>query len=255
MLSKLIKHEFLYLSKIFIPVYVIYLGLALVVSVLARIVAGFEGAPSTQLTTTLSILAATFGFMYGFATMVLTVMTMFDNVRRFQKNMLTDEGYLTNTLPVTAVEHITAKMIGGITNFAASFVAILLGAFIVGGSKSFGTIKDMWDFLVSEKIKPGTIAIIFVFTLSIYLAIMSLGYLICCINSMANSKGAVGIGAAFGIINIGTVILAWYNMFLSRYLEPTVNVTLLLNALLFLVSAGIMFFLTAYTLKNRLNLQ
>ena len=253
MLGKLIKHEYLYLLKTFTPIYVIYIGLAVLLSILTRVDDAelFSGTVGT----TIEIFTAIMAVVYVFGTMVLAVLTMFDSIRRFHKNMLTDEGYLTNTLPVTATEHIAAKLIGGITNYVISFVIIAVSVCIMAGNHIKDMIKGISLVINDIELKPEHIALILIVGLSVYLALILLGYFIACINSMANSKGAVGVLLAIVLFNAASYILAEVNMLVSKYCDFDETGTALVNALFFLVCAGIMFFFTRLILKKHLNLQ
>ena len=122
MVKKLFKHEYHFYLRIMAIVY----GILLTMSVATRLIATFESdtkayeiiSTFTLITYYISILAA-FGFAF-----VLGIV-------RFYKNMFTCEGYLTNTLPVTASQHIMVKSITAFSMDLLSAIAVALSVFIV----------------------------------------------------------------------------------------------------------------------------
>ena len=121
MVKKLFKHEYHFYLRIMAIVY----GILLTMSVATRLIATFESdtkayeiiSTFTLITYYISILAA-FGFAF-----VLGIV-------RFYKNMFTCEGYLTNTLPVTASQHIMVKSITAFSMDLLSAIAVALSVVI-----------------------------------------------------------------------------------------------------------------------------
>lgn len=121
MVKKLFKHEYHFYLRIMAIVY----GILLTMSVATRLIATFESdtkayeiiSDFTQITYVMSVLAA-FGFAF-----VLGIV-------RFHKNMFTCEGYLTNTLPVTAAQHIMVKSVTALSMDVLSAIVVGLSVFI-----------------------------------------------------------------------------------------------------------------------------
>ena len=126
MLGKLIKHEFIFMLKDFTRTYIIYGGVVLLLKLLISIASGSR-EPGTAMTTLLVI----FAVIYYVFTFVLALLTISHNVRRFKKNMFSQEGYLTNTLPVTPAQHVFAKVIVGLCNYILSFIIVYIGILIL----------------------------------------------------------------------------------------------------------------------------
>ena len=97
MLGKLIKYEFKATGRIFLPVF----GALLVMSAISRLLIGLQLKTPQVISITLSsmLIAAAFVLI-----LVLTI-------QRFNKNLLSGEGYLMHTLPVSTDKLIWSKLI------------------------------------------------------------------------------------------------------------------------------------------------
>ncbi len=121
MVKKLLKYEFISLSKPLIPMGIILLCSAL----FTRIVQFFESSGTTY-----KILIYSSSILLGLSMIVAIVMTVAVCVIRFYKNMFTAEGYLTLTLPVTHTEHILSKLISAVISSVVSLIAVIAALFI-----------------------------------------------------------------------------------------------------------------------------
>ncbi|MEG1001036.1 MAG: ABC transporter permease, partial [Cellulosilyticaceae bacterium] len=103
MLGKLIKYEFKATGRTFLPLY----GAILIVALVQR----FFGRSSQELFEELNRIGdfATIALVALF--MALGVITLVVTIQRFQKSLLSDEGYLMFTLPVKTRSLIASKMI------------------------------------------------------------------------------------------------------------------------------------------------
>lgn len=124
MLRKLMKYEFKATGRGILPLY----GALLVFALITRIL--FKGGLDEKINDTFS----TFGsianmicvFAYGFTMAAVFVATFFIIVQRFYKNILGDEGYLMNTLPIKPYLNIINKIIVSlIWTIVSCFVACL----------------------------------------------------------------------------------------------------------------------------------
>jgi hypothetical protein len=112
MLKKLLKYEFKATIRIFTPIYIAIL----LVSIVNRLVRLTEIKLAFNLTSI--VLAGLF--------VALGVLTIIGVVQRFNKNLLSDEGYLMFTLPVSSTELIISKLITTIVwTIASAIVAVL----------------------------------------------------------------------------------------------------------------------------------
>ncbi len=117
MVKKLFKHEFLAAFRLWLPMQIILLAVAL----FGRIVQFFE--------TDTDVYALVFRssvVIYVLAIIACLFLTLIFGIVRFYKNLFTHEGYLSFTLPVTSSQHIGVKVLvaGG------AMVSTLLAAFI-----------------------------------------------------------------------------------------------------------------------------
>lgn len=114
------KYEIKATGRILIPLYIALLAFAAINKIfigtgLSDKLEGFGSIPFI-----LSI------FGYGCTMAAVFIVTFFVIIQRFYKNLLGDEGYLMNTLPVTTITNITSKLsIATFWNIVSGFVAIL----------------------------------------------------------------------------------------------------------------------------------
>lgn len=127
MVRKLIKHEFDAVGRSMFPMAVILLAM----SFFTRIIQIFEVQSRTY-----NIVLGSAIVMLVIAMIVSLVMSVVISIKRFYTNMFTGEGYLTMTLPVTAVQHILTKLLVAFVSVAATVVAII----IAGSIATFGEV-------------------------------------------------------------------------------------------------------------------
>ena len=65
----------------------------------------------SQLSELPDLLIVLYLFAYVLIVIAASVMTQVLMIQRYYKNLFTDEGYLTNVLPVSATDHILSKML------------------------------------------------------------------------------------------------------------------------------------------------
>ncbi len=116
MLGKLIKHEFKACSRYFLPIYVALL--------LVFLLNGFTLPKSSDSTVSLIMI-----ILLTSVTLLFLFINLYVTIKRFASSIYGDEGYLTNTLPVTANQLIASK---AITILIYSFLStIILGVSIL----------------------------------------------------------------------------------------------------------------------------
>ncbi|MBQ6550520.1 MAG: hypothetical protein IJL78_03845 [Lachnospiraceae bacterium] len=139
MVKKLFKYEFSAMLKKLLPLFVIVLGTAF----LNRIIQFFE-----RDSTTYNILFVSSVVLLVISCVVLLVGTLWISVSRYYKNMFTNEGYLTLSLPVTADQHITTKCVTALACGILSFLVCLFGGMIATSNGIFSEIvKAGWWLL------------------------------------------------------------------------------------------------------------
>ncbi|MBR2284729.1 MAG: hypothetical protein IJ874_10005 [Ruminococcus sp.] len=258
MLRKLVKHEYIYLIKTFTPIYIIYLASAAALRLFTLFGYDFIDSAAKAANPVIYSMTIIYFFVVAAFTIlasVMAILTMADNVRRFKNNMFTDEGYLTNTLPVTATEHIAAKLIAGCTNFLCSFAVLTLGLFIASRSSTSFILKAIWEAITDPDVEISEKLTIILLIFMVYITFQLLGYLAVSLSSMANGgRGFLGgiVGAfstVFGLIFISRV--AAFSVAGGLGAVPS----MLMVCLVLLVFCVIMGLIVTMIIKNHLNLQ
>lgn len=251
MLGKLIKHEYIYLLKRFSIIYVVYLCSALLLKLLSLF--DVEYSADNPLYYTYSSVLFITSSVFVILTSALAFLTIADNIRRFKKNMFSDEGYLTNTLPVTATQHIVAKLIAGATNYLVSFLCLFLGFFIVVQSEVIEILSLFKEMF--EELEVSQIICVLLLSLSVYIAFMLFGYFVSALGSMANSKWLVGAAVTIAAFFFVTTAVSWiYSGLMLSNIESVEAVMLVFTAF-FAACAAVFYLLTVNIIKKHLNLQ
>ncbi len=248
MLGKLIKHEFIYLIKDFTRTYIIYGAVVLILKLLLSI-AIHDNDPGTALTTLLII----FLIIYYIFTLILALLTISHNSRRFKKNMFSHEGYLTNTLPVTPTQHIIAKVIVGAVNYILSFFVIFIGIEVL--LSGIGIEKYLSRWLSEYLDYLDDIGILFPMFLQLatgYLAFLLFCYLISSVSSMIGGSKGLAALLAIGIIIAYIFIITVMSVQLE---DSTESAKMYVFSLFHAILAAIEFGTVTYIIKNKLNLQ
>ena len=256
MLGKLIKHEYIYIIRTFTPVYIVFLIAAVLVKCFT-LIDDAEFEPNGALGFTLVAIVFCITLVFGGLAAFMALMTFVANVNRFKKNMFSDEGYLTNTLPVTATEHIVAKVIAGATNYLVSFVVLLIGIAIVSGSDSLHMIQELYEVITSPEIPLTTKLAGFLLGLLVFLSALLLFYLLTALNSMTNSKGCLGVivGAAVFIFGIFAVSRIFAEMMTTDFFIKSPTAALLVFCAFFAACGAVLYVILVNIIKNHLNLQ
>lgn len=249
MLRKLLKYELMYLVKDFTRTYIFYAADILILALLVGI--GNSGAGGTAYVTLLGI----FGVIYYVFTLILAMLTITHNVKRFKKNMFSHEGYLTNTLPVTPAQHVIAKVIIGAVNYVASFVIIYLGMLLLSAcSGEIETFRKVMEFAFNFIGDIGLLVPTFLMLATGYLALLLCCYMVTSIGSMIGaSKGgsaAIGVGLAAAYIFVTSML---NSVMVDGGVSP--KGILYIYSFFYALCAVGEFFIVTYIIKNKLNLQ
>ncbi|MBQ8572279.1 MAG: hypothetical protein IJ451_02285 [Ruminococcus sp.] len=269
MVKKLIKHEFMALARMLVPMYVILLGLSLI----TRIIVIFENdSVIYDIISVSSIVVLTIGLVVG------NIYTIVSCIIRFYRNLFSKEGYLTFTLPVSVEAHIFTKLLCAGVSYIAS-IAIIFAAFCIATSgELLVEIFKAANFIfgmASEQLGANLGLYILEFAI---LALISIGvsfmlfYACMCIGQLAKrSRVLLALGVYFGyyyltqiIVTLGMVFMTVFQdseLFLDLmdwiYLNPTEFVHVALIALIvFEAIMGTVYYLVAHTImKKKLNLE
>ena len=266
MLGKLIKHEFRATWRIMWP---IFLGM-LVLAVLARLTAPLMENSGGNGFLNLVCMLITTCFIFGMAALFIAPMIL--SAVRFKKSMLSDEGYLTMTLPAGTYQILGAKLIVSIVWYAAAAAVglALMAMMVISWSDVgeipmlmehfFGAIKQADAKLMSDA--AVVIAELFfccVFaitatTLMLYTS-LSMGY---SFNKHKTLWTVLFIVVLFQVSEIITVRLGFGTLgsalWLTEGLAPVKSLLLMIIASQVVLSA-VYFFVTGFFVTRKLNLE
>ena len=153
MFVKSIKYELRSVARIVVPLLIIFLCAAMIMSLgfmLDGRVFGFTKKAESGET----ILAVLFSLAEGFIGLGLFVLMIAINIavyiliiHRFYVSFFTDEGYLTFTLPVTIDCHLTVKIVSMFFWNLAALIVTLLGGLIIFGGLYVGYTEEATEVL------------------------------------------------------------------------------------------------------------
>lgn len=268
MLGKLLKHEWSATAKTFLPLY----AAAAFMTLIAKITTSLDVFQRPYLNVILGISIAA----YVFLLIALLAVTAVLIIIRFYKNMVTDEGYLMHTLPVTAANHIWAKTIVAACWSILSFFVFCISLFLLLITPEsyqeltrilsmIGTEIAEYGFSIPLLILEGIVFMIICLVNSILFVYVSIA-----LGQVLSHNKILGSIAAAVIINVVTQIITFMVSIptllrLSRLNSPdlvtfemgfnALQSYLLLSSLSVLVFSVIYFFTTKYILKKKLNLE
>ncbi len=271
MVKKLFKHEIRSYLRVFIPVYLILLGIAL----LGRVIQFFE----TE-TTAYTIIAGSSLFAFYIALCATMVMSVVLAIVRYYRNLFTGEGYLTFTLPVTTNQLLLVKLFTAMFFEVISLIvaAVSLCIYTAGdllteigkaGAYLFDKVYDklgghFWGYLAEG------IVLLVVAAAAGFL----LYYLCICIGQLFNKNrvlAAFGIYAAFyfGTQILATIVMvvgiALYEIdllpleaiekFMETHPYATAHIVLCGLLVVYAVLALVYYLISRSIIKRRLNLE
>lgn len=274
MLTKLLKHHFKDIAKIIIPINLFALGLSLLFSLIGHIPAVHD-SNSLLLGGILTI-----GFLFYVLTLLLLVFgTFFYTIVYYYRDMYSDQGYLTHTLPVSENQHLCSHTLLSLFWCIVSTAGALLSVLILcclttGVSKTFSGLSDFISELLTsmEKVLHQPAWLLILFFILLTLSSLLSTYLQFCfslaIGQLAQKNRIACSAAAFAVIYIVRQLLAvigvWLFALKASALELSTNdeaafqevfSPLFSMSLLLTVLFCVLFYLgTLYINKKKLNL-
>ncbi len=210
MLRKLYKHEFHLLLRSLFPIYAA-LGLFAVVC---------------KLTSLIEIDNVIYEAVMGFSTVfyVVSILAMFVVgmviiVVRFYKNLLSQEGYLTFSLPFTATEHIVCKLICAAAMMLLNGIAVIFSLIIVGlGSELMDEIIEILPIMFKEVFAGYSALSVTLFFIQIFIMIV-----ISMFQSVLMYYTAMAIGQQFRN-KIGGSVIAYIGLYVATETFSTITI-------------------------------
>ncbi|MEG1433354.1 MULTISPECIES: hypothetical protein [Eubacterium] len=269
MLKKLLKYEVKDTARYMLPLY----GLLVVLAVLNRIFIAINLDPNTLAMGLTQGLVMTLYIVVAVAVFVITFVLI---IYRFYKNLLTDEGYLMFTLPVSTWQHILSKMLVAMMWIVASTIVFTLSIFIMvlNGSALMvmaSTIGEIFQAVGSEFGIAGYFLgfeLLLVFVVNILAEVLHL-YFAITLGQLFNKNRILAAIGAYVLINIVLQILGTIAVFVMsfnieglawQFSNPVDAMPAMIGVLglFFFIGAALSagcFFGSNYILKNRLNLE
>ena len=124
MLGKLIKHEFRATGRIMLPICGLLMLLAAAANLATRVLDNSHNS-------LLNLIGGVIVFAFALGLFVVGIAAVILMIQRFYRNLLSDEGYLMFTLPVSVHGLVWSRIIVSLVWFIVTFVAIFLAAIIV----------------------------------------------------------------------------------------------------------------------------
>ena len=141
MVKKLYKHELIALMRLILPLNAICIGLSLLLRICQTLGSLLEDVTLFYLVTSVVTM------MYVVSIIAITFITFGIVIVRFYRHLLSTEGYLSLTIPVSTSAHIICKLVCGMLMSLISGLSMILSIFIVGSGfaefwTSFGNILE-----------------------------------------------------------------------------------------------------------------
>lgn len=272
MFGKLLKHEIVDTWKIFALLDAVALVLGAIVGVVAFGVLHIEDMP-----TPLVILLVLGVVGYILLLSALSVLTLVYIVVHFYRSMFSAQGYLTFTLPATATQIFSAKLLSAFIFELINTVCIFLSVvFALWGIVAFGLKENLAEFFEYFNefketftelfgLGPLTIVLYVIFALVSVLTSILIFYCAMCIGQLWQKHKVLGSVVAYFAITIVTRIITTivqlgtgafgtslfdYDLDTATYFNHTMTV----NTGIFVIFAVIMYVVCIYTTNRKLNL-
>lgn len=268
MLGKLFKHEWKTASKMLLLIH----GCMLIFAILGRIFLEVSGGLESE-----SIISGLLVFMFIMVICSTALFTYLYIAYRFYKNVFTDQGYLTNTLPVTPVQIILSKGAVGVIWFVIDVMLIVAAIIVLVANGTFfselgDVLAEIGRFLTSGEAPASFWLTLVSMILSPFLVIVQIYFCIAVGNLFSGHKilGAVGVFVGTYTIQqiLGVVFMALtnYKLFLetsnskmsaSVSFNPVDSIlpTLVLSLIFSIICAVAFYLVTKYIMTRKLNLQ
>ncbi len=264
MLGKLIKYEFKATGRTLLPLY----GAVILFAFINKM---FLGDFFINGETFLGEIPQAIGMMVYVTTLIATFfVTLFIIIQRYRTNLLGDEGYLMNTIPVKSWQNITSKLIVSCVWSVLSFVCAIVSIIILAYQK--GLIKDIitgmpefFQVLFSYVGANEVIVIIEIISIMIIGGISGILIIYASLsigNIFPKRKMLASLGA-FIVLNMASNTLASFIQFpimmiFSKGKElqvADIQIMLGMTAGLVLLLSVVYFVISNYILKRKLNLE
>lgn len=270
MVKKLFKHEFLAALRLWFPMQIIVIAVA----VFGRIIQFFK-----QDTVIFEIVSGSSGVIFVISIFASVMLTLIFGIVRFYKNLFSNEGYLTFTLPVTVDQHIMVKTVVGSVSMVGSLLVALVALMIFTAGEMFAELLKAADYLLDQLagvVGGGNVVAYLleaILLLVLYIVAMYLLYYGCISLGQTFKKnriiGAVGVYFIYYIITqvFGTVLVVFGSVLVSSGMMESISNFMIENFELFLhlcfaaiilweaLLSVVFYCINRYVIRNKLNLE
>lgn len=206
MLGKLIKYEFKATKRIMIPAIIALIC----VSVVNGILLGFATNKVLHDSIVFNTFSAASIFIYAFGIMAILVLAGILSIFRFYKSDLSNEGYLTHTLPVNISKEIISKVSVGTLWVILAGCAIIISLLLISSFQMFFNLNGLTLSDLSEVIDK----IIYVLKnnwgdLIIGFVYVALILVLSCSNEILSVYSSMAVGFSFSKNKIALSFLAY----------------------------------------------
>ncbi|MDK2807466.1 MAG: hypothetical protein PWP24_197 [Clostridiales bacterium] len=269
MLGKLIKHEFSATARYFLPLFVI----ALVLTPITRFTVSLGEYPGI-----FRFIPIVIVFAYVASLVVIVAASVLLIIHRFYKSMVTEEGYLMHTLPVSIEGHIFSKLIVASVWSICSFLVIVISLFMMfftpaNFSEFMRALSYGWSEILQDINASHVTLLIIECIILMVIGIISsplVFYAAIAIGQVIAKNKVLGSVIGFFIIQfvsqvLGGILLVPFGYFTERFANTADNITQQMSfmtgiffpviILMSIATTAILFGITDYIFKNKLNLE
>lgn len=274
MLRKLFKYEIKAMGRILIPLYGVWIAIS---AITGFIIANINEGTDKVISNGALAISTVSGGLYMIFSVVCVVCTVILVIQRFYKNLLGNEGYLTNTLPVSIGKHLFVKSINstfwGCIGIIVGIISVSIMISLIYQPFAFNQdttgFITVWGRLVfvpfnvlpmpSSYINKDIyfLQIIILFIVAIFETIVKVFAAISIGHIFNKKKVLISFAAyiAFGfieliIVNIISRIQTDYNIIESLYNIHNVNIVLLI-VILCIFALALAYYLVSYLILNK----
>lgn len=271
MLGKLLKYELKATARWFLPLYIALITLTL----LNKLTMIIE-LPDLLVFNLFRVLLI---FVYVLVIIFTTIATLILLIVRFYKNLHTDEGYLTHTLPVKPSAQLNCKILSGCIWTVSSFFMQIISLFILFvGEGIFTEVADVFaeigEFLKDAGLMDNLIVTLIIFAITMLISLLySLLMMYCSISLGSLFNKHKIIGAIFVYFVISFVVQLFGMVFMAVGIDSPIlhdlvevedfsveifnfmNIMMILSAGLTMICNAIFYFLSHFVISKKLNLE